>query len=79
MKKLIISLVILASVAFAADKTVTVLDVCNDKTCYAQILENVKSWEWKTYNDGTRFFRIYFFDKKALDINGRELTVKKRK
>lgn len=77
MKKLMISLAILASVAFASDKTV--LDVCNDKTCYAQILENVKSWEWKTYNDGTRFFRIYFFDKKALDINGRELTVKKRK
>ena len=77
MKKLMISLTILASVAFASDKTV--LDVCNDKTCYTQILENVKSWEWKTYNDGTRFFRIYFFDKKALDINGRELTVKKRK
>lgn len=77
MKKLMISLAILASVAFASDKTV--LDVCNDKTCYTQILENVKSWEWKTYNDGTRFFRIYFFDKKTLDINGRELTVKKRK
>ena len=77
MKKLIISLVILASVAFASDKTA--LDVCNEKTCYTQILENVKSWEWKTDNSGNRFFRIYFYDKKALDINGRELIIKKRK
>ena len=77
MKKLMISLAILASVAFASNKTV--LDVCNDKTCYTQILENVKSWEWKTDNTGNRFFRIYFYDKKALDINGRELTIKKRK
>lgn len=77
MKKLIISLSILASVAFAADKTV--FDICNDKTCYSQILENVKSWEWKTDKDGNKFFRIYFYDKNVLDINGRELTVKKRK
>ena len=35
-----ISLAILASVAFAADKTV--FDICNDKTCYTQILKNVK-------------------------------------
>ena len=78
MKKLIISLAILASVAFSANKT-TVLDICNDKTSYTQILENVKSWEWKTDKDGNKFFRIYFYDKKVLDINGRELTVKKRK
>lgn len=78
MKKLIISLAILASVAFSANK-ITVLDICNDKTCYTQILENVKSWEWKTDKDGNKFFRIYFYDKKVLDINGRELTVKKRK
>lgn len=77
MKKLIISLSILASVAFAADKTV--FDICNDKTCYTHILENVKSWEWKTDKDGNKFFRIYFYDKNVLDINGRELTVKKRK
>ena len=77
MKKLMLSLVILASVAFASDKTI--LDICNDKTCYTQILENVKSWEWKIDNSGNRFFRIYFYDKKVLDINGRELTIKKRK
>ena len=77
MKKLMISLSILASVAFAADKTV--FDICNDKTCYTHILENVKSWEWKTDNAGNKFVRIYFYDKKVLDINGRELTVKKRK
>ena len=77
MKKLMISLAILASVAFAADKTV--FDICNDKTCYTQILENVKSLEWKTDNAGNKFVRIYFYDKKVLDITGRELTVKKRK
>lgn len=40
-----ISLAILASVAFATDKTV--FDICNDKTCYTHIFENVKRWEWK--------------------------------
>lgn len=78
MKKLMFSLTIIASVAFSANKT-TILDICNDKTCYTQILENVKSWEWKTDKDGNKFFRIYFYDKNVLDINGRELTVKKRK
>ena len=73
-----ISLAIIASVAFAANK-ITILDICNDKTCYTQILENVKSWEWKTDNTGNKFVRIYFFNKNVLDITGRELTVKKRK
>lgn len=48
MKKLMISWVIFVSVAFASDKTV--LDICNDKTCYTQILENVKSLEWTRTN-----------------------------
>lgn len=77
MKKLMISLSILASVVFAADKTV--FDICNDKTCYTHILENVKSWKWKTDNAGNKFVRIYLFNKNVLDITGRELTVKKRK
>ena len=77
MKKLMISLSILASVAFATDKTV--FDICIEKNCYTYILENVKSWELKTDNAGNKFVRIYFFNKNVFDIKGRELTVKQRK
>lgn len=77
MKKILFGLAILVSFAFAADKTV--FDVCNSKTCYQQILDNVKNWEWKTDNTGNKFVRVYFYDKRILDINGNDLTVKPQK
>ena len=77
MKKIIFALAVLVSFTFGADKTI--FDVCNRNICYEQIIENMKSWEWKTDIIGNKFVRIYFYDKKVLDITGRELTVKKRK
>ena len=77
MKKIIFALSVLVSFTFGADKTV--FDVCNSTTCYQLVLDNVKSLEWKTDNSGHKFVRIYFYDKKILDVNGINLTVKPRK
>ena len=77
MKKIIFALAVLVSFTFGADKTV--FDVCNSATCYQLVLENFKSLEWKTDNSGHKFVRIYFYDKKILDVNGINLTVKPRK
>lgn len=77
MKKIIFALAVLVSFTFGADKTV--FDVCNSATCYQLVLDNVKSWEWKTDNSGRKFVRFYFYDKNILDVNGNDLTVKPQK
>jgi hypothetical protein len=40
------------------------------------VLENVKSWEWKTDYAGKKFVRVYFYDKRILDIKGDGMTIK---
>ena len=72
-----ISLAVLVSFTFGASETV--FDVCNSATCYQLTLDNVKNWEWKTDNTGKKFVRIYFYDKRLLDVGGQGLTVKQEK
>ena len=78
MKKIIFGILFAAlAMAFAADKLT--LEVCNPNFCYLQKLENVKSWEWKTDFTGRKFVRVYFYDKKLLDIKGDNVTIKVKK
>jgi hypothetical protein len=77
MKKIIIALLVLVSLTFGGDKTI--FDVCNRYVCYEQIVDNMKSWEWKTDLMGNKFVRVYFYDKSIMDITGTDLTVKPRK
>ena len=77
MKKLFFVLAVLVSLSFGGEKTI--FEVCNDKFCYEQILENVKNYEWKTDYTGKKFLRVYFYDKRLLDIKGENLTIKKKK
>lgn len=74
MKKLLLSIALMCVFAFSADKMV--FEVCNPNFCYEQVLENVKSWEWKTDNAGKKFVRVYFYDKRILDIKGDGMTIK---
>ena len=60
MKKLFFVLAVLVSFSFGGEKTI--FEVCNDKFCYEQILENVKNYEWKTDYTGKKFlFPKYIF------------------
>lgn len=77
MKKIIFGILFAACMAFAADKLT--LEVCNPNFCYLQKLENVKSWEWKTDFAGHKFVRVYFYDKRLLDIKGDNVTIKVKK
>lgn len=77
MKNIIFGILFAACMAFAADKLT--LEVCNPNFCYLQKLENVKSWEWKTDFAGHKFVRVYFYDKKLLDIKGDNVTIKVKK
>lgn len=80
MKKLFFVVAVLASFVFAEDKTV--LEVCNDRFCYAHVLDDVKSMERMTDFAGNKFLRVYFYDKRILDIKGdtiKVITTKKKK
>lgn len=77
MKKIIFGILFAACMAFATDKLT--LEVCNPNFCYLQKLENVKSWEWKTDFAGHKYVRVYFYDKRLLDIKGDNVTIKVKK
>ena len=76
MKKLIFAISVLCAFAFAEYSNV---NVCNEKTCYMLQIYNMKSWEWLKMYDGTKFVRIYTYDKHTTDITGRELKVEVKK
>lgn len=73
MKKLFFGIAVLVSLAFASDKTV--LEVCNDRFCYSHVLDDVKSMERMTDFAGNKFLRVYFYDKRTLDIKGDTIKV----
>ena len=76
MKKLIFAISVLCAFAFAEYSNI---NVCNEKTCYTLQIYNMKSWEWLKMYDGTKFVRIYSYDKHITDITGRELKVEVKK
>ena len=73
MKKLFFVVAVLASFVFAEDKTV--LEVCKEQFCYEHVLTDVKAMERMTDFAGNKFLRVYFYDKRVLDIKGDSITV----
>jgi len=51
------------------------LTVCRGDNCWKTEVPNMKTWEWKTAADGTKFVRVLTHDGHLVDIYGKELSV----
>lgn len=76
MKKILFALFTLAAISFASKPLV--LEVCNDRTCYLQIIADAKSWTWINDFNGKRYIRVYLYNSnKMIDIQATSVKVKK--
>lgn len=53
----------------------SVLNVCKNDNCWKTEVANMKTWEWKTAADGTKFIRIQTYDGTLVDVYGKDLSV----
>lgn len=78
MKKLVILLCFLVSMAFAEKPTV--FEICNSQFCYDLVIENLKKIDQKVNpQNGQKFVRLYLFNNRILDVNLGGKSFKKKK
>lgn len=76
MKKILFALFTLTALAFASKPLV--LEVCNEKTCYLQIIADAKSWTWINDFNGKKYIRVYLYGtNRMIDIQATSVKVKK--